>query len=280
VTVVPNLDEATYHADPNSLSASGAKVLLGKRPPSADSEALKFGTLVHVAVLEPERLEEYVPLDAEKIGVKGDGTPALNPTMTAAWKKAVAEVEADGKIAVARTDMLRAFDMSAAVLAHPTAKRIIDQATDRELSCYADHETGARVRARFDLAGPIIGDIKTTRDANPARFGRTAHDFGYHISAANYLDIAAACGMEPIAFAFLNVEKEPTPSGEHRVSVTELSAAAIDLGRDLMAEACRRWLALGKRIDLPGYGDGFTTVDLPPWAYHDRPTEPLEEPAA
>jgi hypothetical protein len=200
--------------------------------------------------------------------------------MTAAWKRAVAEAEADGLTVVTQQDYDRAQAMAAAVMAHPTARRIIDMATDRELSAYADHPTGARVRARFDLAGAVIGDLKSCRDANPARFGRTAHDFGYHISAANYLDIATACGMEPVAFAFLNVEKEPTPSGEHRVSVTELSAAAIDLGRDLMAEACRRWLALGKRIDLPSYGDGFTTVDLPPWAYQDRPTEPLEEPAA
>jgi hypothetical protein len=33
-----------------------------------------------------------------------------------------------------------------------------------------------------------------------------------------------------------------------------------------MAEACRRWLDLG-RVELPQYGEGFFTVDLPPWAY-------------
>jgi hypothetical protein len=55
------------------------------------------------------------------------------------------------------------------------------------------------------------------------RFGKTAHDLGYHISAANYLDIATACGMEPAGFAFINVEKEPTPGGEHRVSASPTS---------------------------------------------------------
>lgn len=270
---IPGLDEATYHADTTTLSASSAKTLLGKRPPSSDSDALKFGTLVHVAVLEPHRLSEYVGLDAERIGLKSDGTPATNPTMTAAWKRAVAEASADGLTVVPLADLARAQAMAAAVLTHPTARRLIDMATDRELSCYADHPTGARVRGRFDLAGPVVGDLKTTRDADPARFGRTAHDFGYHISAANYLDIATACGMEPQGFAFINVEKEPTPGGEYRVSVTELSARAIDLGRRLMAEACERWLALGERIDLPSYGDGFTTVDLPGWAYYDNEQE-------
>ena len=42
----------------------------------------------------------------------------------------------------------------------------------------------------------------------------------------------------------------------------------VDLGREQMAEACRRYLALGS-VQLPSYGDGATTVDLPPWAYRD-----------
>jgi phage recombination protein Bet len=52
--------------------------------------------------------------------------------------------------------------------------------------------------------------------------------------------------MDPAGFAFINVEKEPTPGGVHRVSVTHLPEHAIDLGRRLMGEACQRWLALGK----------------------------------
>jgi hypothetical protein len=36
-----------------------------------------------------------------------------------------------------------------------------------------------------------------------------------------------------------------------------------------MALACDRWLALGKRNDLPGDGEGRLVVDLPPVAYDD-----------
>ena len=43
---------------------------------------------------------------------------------------------------------------------------------------------------------------------------------------------------------------------------------ALQEGREQMAEACRRYLALGS-VQLPSYGDGATTVDLPPWAYRD-----------
>lgn len=275
--IVRGLPETEYHADETTLSASGAKTLLGAWPPE-DSDTLRFGTLVHVTILEPERLAEYVVLDPQKIGVLKDGSPAANPKNTTAWREAVAQAEKDGLNLVSQDDLDRAAGMRDALLAHPTARHIIEQATDAELSVYADHPTGARVRARFDLAGPIVGDIKTTDHADPARFGRKAASLGYHVSAANYLDIATACGMEPHAFAFLNVEKRRTPGGDYRVSVTELSTSAIDLGRSLMAEACRRWLALGKRIDLPSYGDGFSTVDLPGWAYTELPLN--EETAA
>lgn len=264
--LVYNLPEAEYHADETTLSASGAKVLLGKRAP-AESEALSFGTLVHVAILEPDRLTEYVPLDPNAIGVKADGTTAQNPTSTAAWKNAVAEVAAEDKHVVSQSDLDRAKAMAQAVFAHPMARKVLDLATGSEVSAYADHASGVRVRARFDVCGPIIGDIKTCRDANPKWFGKTSHDFGYHLSAANYLDIAAANDLEPTDFALINVEKEPTPGGEHRVSVINFAPTAIDLGRREMTEACHRWLALGKRIDLPSYGDGFHTIDLPSYAY-------------
>jgi hypothetical protein len=89
----------------------------------------------------------------------------------------------------------------------------------------------------------------------------------YHVSAAAYLDIARANGLDVDKFIFIAVENEPTPGGEYRVAVMELHPDAIDKGRELMTEACERWLALGKRIDLPHYGDGRHVVDLPPWAY-------------
>jgi hypothetical protein len=271
--IVRDLPEDQYHADETTLSASGAKVLLGKRPPVI-SDAMRFGTLFHVAVLEPERLDKaYVALDPEVVGVNKDGSPSGNPTATNAWKAALAKAEEDGRRVISPDDLSTVKAMRDAVYAHPTARALIDQATDTELSCYADHPTGARVRARFDLAGRSVVDLKSTITADPDEFGRKAYNLGYHISAANYLDIAEACGLNPRAFYFINCERVPTPGGAYRVSVTELIPDAIDLGREQMAEACRRWLALGKRIDLPDYPADVQTVDLPAYAYFEDEEE-------
>jgi hypothetical protein len=272
--LVRDLDEQTYHADTESLSASGAKTLLGKRPPSPDGEAILFGRLVHTVILEPAKLDTYAVLDPDIIGVKADGSKADNPTATKAWKDVVFAAKRDGLTVIAPKMLEKARAMEAAVRKHPEAGRLLAAATDHEISAYADHPSGARVRARFDLVGPgFIGDIKTTRDADPENFGRTMHSFGYHISAANYLDVARANRLDVDRFDLIAVEKEPTPGGDYRVSVLEIHPDAIDLGRELMAEACARWLALGKRIDLPHYGDDRHVIDLPAYAYD---TETIE----
>lgn len=266
--LVYDLDENTYHADLTTLSASGAKTLLGKRPPSSDSDALLFGRLVHTVILEPQKLETYAVLDPDIIGVKANGDKADNPTATKAWKDAVFAAKRDGLTVIAPKMLAKARALAAAVEKHPEASRLLASATGHEVSAYADHPSDARVRARFDLVGPgFIGDIKTTRDADPDNFGRSMHAYGYHISAANYLDIARANGLDADRFDLICVEKEQTPGGDYRVSVLEIHPDAIDLGRELMAEACARWLALGKCVDLPSYGDDRHLIDLPPYAY-------------
>lgn len=274
MTLVRDLPEDQYHADLTTLSASGAKTLLGSRPPSSDSEALMFGRLVHTVILEPHKLDTYAVLDPDVIGVKADGLHSSNPTATKAWKDAVFKAKRDGLTVIAPKMLAKAQALAIAISKHPEASRLLAAATDYEISAYADHPSGATVRARFDLVGPsFIADIKTTRDADPDNFGRSMHAYGYHISAANYLDVARANGLNVDRFDLICVEKEPTPGGDYRVSVLEIHPDAIDLGRELMAEACTRWLALGKRVDLPSYGDDRHVIDLPPYAYD---TETIE----
>lgn len=278
--MIRDLDENEYHRDTETLSASGAKVLLGKRPPAPDGDALMFGRLVHVVILEPQRLHSFpddngfAVLDAKEIGLTKDGKEAASPKQTSAWKDKVAEVEKSGRrvvdVARWRSTVAKAERLAEAVHKHPEAGRLLATATEHEVSAYAEHPSGAMVRARFDLVVPnALTDIKTCRDADPKKFDRVIDGLMYHVSAANYMDIARANGLTVDRFDLICVEKEPTPGGEYRVAVIEIHEDAIDKGRELMAEACDRWLALGKRIDLPSYGDGRHVVDLPGWAYDD-----------
>lgn len=278
MALIEDLPEHEYHSDWLTLSASGAKTLLGKRPPSPDADAMIFGRLAHTVILEPHKLDTYAVLDPDTIGVKANGDRADNPTATKAWKDAVFEAKRDGLTVISPKMLAKANALALAINAHPEASRLMSAATGHEVSAYAEHPSGATVRARFDLIGPgYVADVKTTRDADPDHFGRAMHQYGYHISAANYLDIARANGLDADRFDLICVEKEPTPGGDYRVSVLEIHPDAIELGRDLMAEACKRWLALGKRVDLPSYGDDRHVIDLPPYAYETEPIELILE---
>jgi hypothetical protein len=269
MTIIRDLPELDYHRDTTALSASGAKVLLGKRPPADDSDAIAFGRLVHTVILEPHRLDQYAVLNADVIGVKADGSKADNPKNTKAWRDAVLQAARDGLTVIDGRTLAKAQALADAVQGHPEAARLLAAATEHEVSMYAEHPTGAPVRGRLDLLGPdFVADIKTCRDGNPEDFGKVMNNLLYHVSAANYIDLARANGHTDVdRFDLICVETEPTPGGDYRVSVLEIHGDAIDKGRELMADACMRWLANGRRIDLPHYGDGRHVVDLPPWAY-------------
>jgi hypothetical protein len=263
-----DLSNDDYHADENYLSSSRLKGYLPERyKPGGSQEALDFGTLFHTAVLEPENLAAYTALDAEKIGVKADGTPAQNPTMTAAWKRAVAEAEADGKTVVAQQDLDRALAMREAVANHETAARLLfSEDGVSELSAFAVDESGVQHKARFDkhIPGAII-DLKST-SGKPGResIARAVIDYGYDLSAAHYLAVADLLGIDVQAFAFVFVGKEPLADGIHPVTVCDLDEMFLHRGRTLRAQAIRRHTDPAE----PRYegAAGFLTIPTPRWA--------------
>jgi hypothetical protein len=268
--ILTDLDNDEYHADENFLSSSRLKAYLPERYKVGGSqEALDFGTLFHTVVLEPEQLGAYVALDAEKIGLKSDGTPAQNPTMTAAWKRAVAEAEADGKKVIAQQDLDRAYAMRAAVAKHETAARLLFSEDGRsEVSAFATDEAGIRHKARFDrhIPGAIV-DLKST-SGKPGResLARAVIDYGYDLSAAHYLAVAELLGIDVQAFAFVFVSKD----APHYVTVCDLDEAFLERGRALRAKAIRRHTDPTE----PAYegAAGFLTITAPRWAQLEEVT--------
>lgn len=264
--LIPDMDNATYHSRTEWLSSSMLKALLPEHYKVGGSqEALDFGTLFHVAVLEPDLLDGYTALDAEKIGVKADGTPAANPTMTGAWKKAVAEAQQDGKTVIAQADLDKVLAMRDAVEAHETARRLLFEEDGRnELSAFATDENGVQHKARFDrlIPGAIV-DLKST-SSKPGRdsLTRASIDYGYDVSAAHYMAVGELLGIDVQAFALVFVGKEPL-NGRHPVTVCDVDPTFLQRGRDLRQQAIDRHLGLA-----PAYeGEtGFLTLTPPAWA--------------
>lgn len=260
--LVADLPNQTYHEQTDWVSSTTLKSYLPERYKQGGSQdALDFGTLFHTAVLEPDQLDGYVALDATKIGVKADGSPAQNPTMTGAWKRAVAEAQQDGKTVIAQDWLDKALAMRDAVQAHDTAAALLYQhdGTNEE-SAFAVVD-GVPCRARFDrrIPGAIL-DLKSS-SAKPGKdsITRTVIDYGYDLSAAHYLTVAAALGLDAEGFGLIFVAKE----APHYVTVVDLDATFLARGRALRALAIDRHL---NRTAAYEGASGYLTLDCPRWA--------------
>lgn len=254
-----DIPEANYHADPTSLSVSGAKTLL-KAP------ALYRWRLGH-----PETKDAFDVGSAFHTKTLGVG-PEIVVVDAASWRSVAASAEreairAEGKIPLLPVDDERTTGMAKAVHDNPAAMTWLDG--QREVSAYCeDPDTGVMRRGRFDCLGDVaIGDLKSTRDASPGAFAKDAANFRYHMQAAWYLDLAADLGHPALGFAFVVVEKEPP----YFVAVYELDDDALDLGRTLNRRALDLYAECVATDVWPGYMSGhpYQTLSLPGWAFKE-----------
>ena len=266
--VIYDLDENEYHAHRDSLSASGAKWLAPPSPCPAKfrhamdnprtSDAFDLGHVAHRLVLGKGNEFEVL--------VDDNGEPYRDRRSKAAQALDAAIRDA-GKVPILFADYEQAAAMADAVKAHPIAGPLFTDG-DAEVSLFwPDAETGVIRRARFDwLRRPhegkrlLIADLKTARSADPYVFGKSAADFGYAISAANYVDGAIACGLDPDpAFLFAVVEKTPP----YVVTVLQAPDDVIELGRGLMRAALRLFKQCTESGEWPGYLTTIGDLELP-----------------
>ena len=238
---MPGLSNDEYHALTDWWGSTQLKTWLPEhyKPFTGNTEALSFGSLVHTLALEPALMSQYVALDAVTIGVKADGTPAANPLMTAAWKRAAAEVEADGYTVIAKADLDRATAMVDAIHDHPVAHGLLfsDDGVSEESAFWID-DNGVQHKARFDrrIPGAII-DVKTT-SAQPGARNLVSQiiRYGYELATSQYLAVAEGLGLDADTFVHVWVEKV----APYRVTVTELDDYFLQRGRELRTLALDR----------------------------------------
>ena len=126
-------------------------------------------------------------------------------------------------------------------------------------------EDGLTLKCRPDAWKPgLLVDLKTTVNANPNEFGKTAYNFGYHQSAAHYIDGVKAATGEELPFLFVLVEK----TAPYLASVVELDWEAIDYGRQLNDRAKRIFRECVTSNNWPGY-PAVEPIELPTFAVYE-----------
>jgi hypothetical protein len=253
--IYDGVSNAAYHADP-ALGSTSLKTLATKTPAHykhdqehpKSSDAFNLGTAAHSLILEGD-VSQFVVVDAAN-------------WLTKDAKAAKVDALASGKVPLLTKELDQVKAMHDSVTRHPVARKLFT-GHRAEASVFWD-EDGLMLKCRPDAWHPgMLVDLKTTRDANPNTFGKTAHEYGYHQSAAHYIDGVKEATGEELPFHFVLVEKtEP-----YLVSVVELDIEAVNLGRQLNDRAKRIYRECWESGNWPGYPSG-ELVSLPIWAIY------------
>jgi hypothetical protein len=269
----PDLPADQYFAL-ERLSVSGAKQLLksplhyltDRTSPRAETAALRMGSALHCAVLEPEKYAlEYA-------------TAPECDRRTKAGKELWAEfqAQAEGRTVLSAAEAEPVQMMANSIKAHPLAPKLITGGQAEISMTWTDPATGIPCKARADYYKPESGaiiDLKTCTDASPQGFARQALNFGYHMQGAAYLSGANELGAKVTDFVIVAIEKSPP----YAIGIYRLSDAHLQLGHLRWLEACERYKECTETGQWPGYSDSITELELPTWAARELYSETLEE---
>ena len=258
--IVRGMSNADYHAQP-SISKSGLD-LIRKAPsiykwrrenPQETTPAMRMGTLVHTAILEPHLMSNLTV------------APSFDRRTTAGKAAHAAfQIEAEGKEIVTAEELDLLAGISDAVWNHAGCARALGMIAEVETSISWELD-GVDCRCRPDaiLTNGVLLDVKTTRGATADEFAKSVAQYRYHVQAAFYSDgYRAAFGEAPKGFIFLAVET----TAPHLCAIYVASAAMILRGRADYERDLETFRFCRSTDEWPGLPVTPTVIDLPKWA--------------
>jgi exodeoxyribonuclease VIII len=258
----------TDYRGQTAIAGSDAKHILPPKTPAhyaahmagetrrEPSKAMMLGTMAHVAVLEPQKLDAAFVERPEGID--------LRTKLGKEWRESV------GAMPVLDQNEARAVrGIRDSIAANKAAKELLAE-TQSEVALFAEHRSGLWIKGRVDALKvvddmeSVIVDVKTTSaGADYGTFSRQAASLNYHVSAAWYSHLAGLNGLPPARFYWIAVEVAPP----YAVAVYEIHPDALDLGVGLMNDALGLIAQCEDEGVWPGYAPEVQCLNLPSWVY-------------
>lgn len=221
-----------------------------------DTPAKKMGRVAHLAAFEPD-------IFRASVAIWTGGRRAGNE-----WKAFCAENK--GRELLTEEEHEQCLSIQRAVRNDPVAKKYL-VGGQAEVAVQWAHRLPAgglpaediACKARLDFLGrAAIADLKLTRDASPAAFGRQVWSYCYHAQAAFYVDGALAATGRRLPYVMVAVEtREPWI-----VQVYVVPEEILELGRERYRDLLERLAYCRAENHWPGYADTELSLELPRWA--------------
>jgi hypothetical protein len=223
-----------------------------------DGRALVVGTAAHTLIWEGE--EEY----RKRFTVGGPinektGRPyGVDTQKWLDWSRSLS-----GTVQPLHPDEAAEIEsMAVKVSRHPGATAVIASCHHRETSIvfrpFVDSDV--LVKCRIDGISEnheAIVDLKSTANASPISFAKSAEHFGYWRQMALYLFAAQSVGFEVENALIVAVEKDGPGCAFYRMQSTDLDESLSEVKRVIAA-----WDGAAKSGDWPCYYERATPLDL------------------
>lgn len=239
--------------------ATSAKLLEWRRTHAREeTAALRIGTAIHCATLEPERFARAYVVQPDL----GDGRTKAGKAARAEWEetrdRSAIVLDADEHELVVRC--------STEARAHPAVRDLLRGGRVEEVLTWTDEETGVACKGRLDYLSPgYVLDLKSTRAETVHAFACEIASRLYHGQAAFYLDGAIAAGrVDRLASQMLLIGVQTVEP--YDVIPGRLQPEDIARGRSLYRSLLRRYAGCRAAGWWPGLAPGVVNLALPEWA--------------
>lgn len=254
--------------------------------------AVDLGTAIHSLLLEPDKFHslyvaDFAPPDGTittadglKAALDKAGVPykaALSKSHLAAlllahdpnapvsealydqWKAGV-----NGRTVLSPAEWRKLYLMRDSVMAHPTARKLIEMAGAVESSIFwRDRETAELCRARPDKVIDSLGvvvDLKSSADASERGFNQSIGQYRYHVQDSYYSEGCTRALWKPKDFLFI-VIGSTRDRRRYPCHVRSLPDEQREMGR----AAWRMDLATYAHCRTTGLWNGIESASLPSW---------------
>lgn len=227
--------------------------------PEEPTAAMKIGTVIHTATLEPPLLGKIAvwgTREDEKVR-RGNVWDAF-------------ELAHQGRTIVTVAEHREIVDTVTAVWASQPARKYLGEEGPTEVSMFwVDPGTGVYMKGRVDKLirtknTATIVDLKKARNCGPYKFGSQAFALGYHIKAAIYMSgYQILTGVRP-KFKWIAIEsKRPNECAVYRATPD-----VITLGGEEMLALVQRWKECMASGNWPPEQEEESDLLLPNYAYN------------
>ncbi len=264
----PEQPAEEYHADLTAVGSGRLKVMLQSAAKfrwmcdnpktAATSDAMKFGSLVHQAILEPNLFNKNYVVAPDF----GDQRTKANREAKIEWMAGLSP-----SVTVCSEEELDHLKgMMDSLVRHDDAYALLKHGRSEISGYYRDPETGVKCRFRPDFLPDGLSalvDVKTTRDCTLDAFSRAIWNFRYDFQIAMYCEgVKQITGRRPEDAIFIAIEKTPP----YEIAVYVADDALLERGMSDYRKCLRRLAECLKSSDWKGYQSGLRTIGLPSWA--------------